>query len=166
MWGEHKRVRVRLGWYDEDNHWAKHPEVLRWRQRQKYNKNPRKYIGAAQRYNKDNLEYKREYGRQHYRKNPEIYAERARARKKRVSTLNGDLTLRERRLIREIYRLRNILNRQNPARPFEVDHVIPLAAGGEHEPNNLSIATKGYNSWKRDNIIQCPSDYFTPGGRK
>ena len=34
--------------------------------------------------------------------------------------------------------------------PCEVDHIIPLAKGGEHGPNNLQIIPKRINRNKRD----------------
>ena len=40
--------------------------------------------------------------------------------------------------------------------PCEVDHVIPLAKGGKHEPNNLRIIPKRINRDKRDaNNFDC-----------
>lgn len=38
--------------------------------------------------------------------------------------------------------------------PFAVDHVVPLAKGGNNDLSNLTVACRGCNSSKRDSLLE------------
>ena len=37
---------------------------------------------------------------------------------------------------------------------YEYDHIIPLSKGGTHTTENLQLAHRGCNQWKRDEILE------------
>ncbi len=58
------------------------------------------------------------------------------------------LTEDEKRQVREFYRFRDVLNAVHGKVMFHVDHIVPLARGGTHTPQNLQVTTKEYNEKK------------------
>jgi hypothetical protein len=63
-----------------------------------------------------------------------IYLKR---RKQRMRSQTPELSEEEEVLIQEIYEQRNRLNQEAGYILYHVDHIIPLARGGQHHPGNL-----------------------------
>jgi hypothetical protein len=41
---------------------------------------------------------------------------------------------------------------------WHVDHIVPLARGGDHRPYNLQIVKSDYNAWKNAQCLYTPAD--------
>ena len=65
-----------------------------------------------------------------------IYLQR---RKQRLREQTPELSDEEEELIQQIYRRRDKLNQAAGFIQYHVDHVIPLARGGKHHPENLQL---------------------------
>jgi len=59
-------------------------------------------------------------------------------RRARILQAVGELTVEDRNRIAEIYRARARLSKDTGV-VYHVDHVMPLARGGKHHPNNLQL---------------------------
>jgi 5-methylcytosine-specific restriction endonuclease McrA len=59
----------------------------------------------------------------------------------------SELSALDRERIRHIYAFRDWMTAKTGVR-FEVDHVIPLARGGKHHPDNLQLLTAAANRRK------------------
>lgn len=145
-----------------DRYWRYHPEMRNWEKKQTYRRNREYYRQYhADRYSSISKQ-KREYGRNHYRENPEQYTFRSRARKCNINTQMEKWDEKDKESANLLYKFRDVLNNVHGKVMFEVDHTIPLSAGGEHHPSNLGLATKSFNSWKRGRI-ECPTNYLGQG---
>lgn len=84
--------------------------------------------------------------RKAYKKaNPGVMSLADARRRERVS--QGPLGFAEKSAIRAIYQRRDDLNEWTGLR-FEVDHILPLAKGGLHHPNNLQLLKAAENRRK------------------
>lgn len=84
--------------------------------------------------------------RRRYKKaNPGVLSLSDQRRRERVRAT--PLTAAEKAAIRAIYQLRNEL-REWTGWAFEVDHIVPLAAGGRHHPDNLQLLKAAENRSK------------------
>ena len=102
-------------------------------------------LEAVKRYRAANLEKCREAQRERDRKNPEI--RRARTARRRAMTTLTDLSAEERQRVVGLFSLASMLTRLT-GRAFEVDHVVPLAKGGAHHPDNMVVMRADYNRRK------------------
>lgn len=73
-----------------------------------------------------------------------LYNAKRRARKYGSMT---ELTREERGRIDAIYRQRDSVSEWTGLK-YEVDHIIPLARGGKHHPDNLQLLTEAENRSK------------------
>ena len=71
-----------------------------------------------------------------------IYIQR---RKIRLKDQSPELTEEERRSIADLYKLRDALNKDAGCIAYHVDHIVPLACGGLHHPENLRVISAGLN---------------------
>ena len=78
-----------------------------------------------------------------------IYLKR---RKQRLRAQTPKLSAEEEALIREIYEQRNRLNQEAGSIHYHVDHIIPLARGGQHHPGNLQVITASANVRKGSKV--------------
>lgn len=62
-----------------------------------------------------------------------------------------ELTQEERDRIDAIYRQRDMVSEWTGL-TYEVDHIIPLARGGKHHPDNLQLLTAAENRAKGANM--------------
>lgn len=152
--GKRRSERLLVSLYDESRWWGGgndkcHPELLKWRQRQKYARHSNRYIEKARNYYLDNAESKREYGRNHYSSNKEAYIARANERKKKIKEDVKSLTDSEREDIKLTYKWRDFLNSNHGSLVFEVDHMNPLSNGGVHHPSNVQFVPKNTTTGKR-----------------
>lgn len=69
----------------------------------------------------------------------------------------------DREACRQVY-LESVLATQFTGVPHEVDHIIPLSAGGLHSEENLQVLTREENSKKRDEDWRLYG--YPKGGRK
>ena len=69
-------------------------------------------------------------------------------RKTRMRTQTPLLTEEEKRMILDLYELRDSLNQAAGHIAFHVDHIKPLARGGLHHPSNLRVTTSRENMAK------------------
>jgi 5-methylcytosine-specific restriction endonuclease McrA len=74
-----------------------------------------------------------------------IYLQR---RKQRLREQTPELSTEEEELIRQIYEQRDRLNQKAGSIHHHVDHIIPLAKGGLHHPDNLRLLTAAENMRK------------------
>jgi 5-methylcytosine-specific restriction endonuclease McrA len=66
-------------------------------------------------------------------------------RKQRLREQTPDLSTEETELIQQIYDQRDKLNQKAGFIQYHVDHVIPLAKGGWHHPENLQVISASDN---------------------
>lgn len=66
-------------------------------------------------------------------------------RKQRLREQTPELSAEEVKLIQELYDQRDKLNRRAGFIQYHVDHIIPLAKGGCHHPNNLQVISASVN---------------------
>lgn len=71
-----------------------------------------------------------------------IYIQR---RKNRLKDQSPELTEEEKRSIADLYQLRDALNKDAGCIAYHVDHIVPLAYGGLHHPENLRVISSGLN---------------------
>ena len=74
-------------------------------------------------------------------------------RKERVKKQTPELSKRDIRRIKSIYKKRNALNLQAGFIKYHVDHIKPLAKGGSHQPENLRIILAEMNLKKGSKFI-------------
>lgn len=86
----------------------------------------------------------KEARRQYKKSNPDVIAAQQGRRRELKKT---PLTLEERRRIRAVFRLRDLVSEWTGL-PYEVDHIVPLARGGKHHPDNLQLLTAAENRKK------------------
>ena len=67
------------------------------------------------------------------------------AKKGKASEGVQELTEEERRSIADLYKLRDALNKDAGCIAYHVDHIVPLACGGLHHPENLRVISSGLN---------------------
>jgi hypothetical protein len=75
-----------------------------------------------------------------------------RRRKHRLRTQTPELSTEEIKLILMIYDQRDKLNQEAGFIQFHVDHIIPLAKGGWHHPNNLQVISATNNVRKGSKV--------------
>jgi hypothetical protein len=73
------------------------------------------------------------------------------ARRSKIQGSFSILTDEQKKLARDFYKFRDILNSVHGKAMFHVDHIVPIARGGKHEPGNLQITTAEYNVRKATN---------------
>jgi hypothetical protein len=61
------------------------------------------------------------------------------------------LTEEEKKQVSDFYKFRDILNKAHGKTMFHVDHIVPIAKGGKHTPQNIQVATATYNVRKATN---------------
>ena len=69
-------------------------------------------------------------------------------RKRRLMTQTPALTEEEKKMISDLYELRDSLNHAAGHIAYHVDHIQPLARGGLHHPSNLRVTTSRENMTK------------------
>lgn len=132
--------------------------------------NREKFLAKEAEHRKRYREYLRKYWREYYEKNREVVNARIKQKRhadlaafnasvaarhaanplikrfhtatRRARKVNATvpLTEKEKLEVREIYRMRDLMKRLT-GEAYEVDHIIPLARGGKHHPNNLQVIT-------------------------
>jgi hypothetical protein len=123
-------------------------DVIRERSRKQREANPARHQEAVRKSYRKHKEKRLQYTAQYKEKN--YYKIRALVSGNRVSkdkrTYGEDVGL-----IASLYEMRDRLTACLQT-PFEVDHIIPVAAGGSHTPTNLQVITRRQNSRKRCRI--------------
>lgn len=116
--------------------------------------NPEKVIAYRRKYDAENVEKNRKRRESWKSKNPELIAfYRARRRERtKVGKLPRDV--REKML--NIYRQCRLISKETGIK-HHVDHIIPLARGGAHHPDNLQIITATENHRKHAKL---PEEMF------
>ena len=71
-----------------------------------------------------------------------IYIQR---RKNRLKAQTPELTEEEKRSIADLYQLRDALNKGAGCIAYHIDHIVPLACGGLHHPENLRVISSEAN---------------------
>ena len=74
-----------------------------------------------------------------------IYLQR---RKQRLREQTPELSAEEENLIQQVYDQRDRLNQAAGFIKYHVDHIIPLAKGGQHHPGNLRVISADENVHK------------------
>lgn len=103
-----------------------------------------------------NAERRRAYHAQdHFREKRRLYKQanpevvnlyNAKRRERKYGTIS-ELTPEERARVDAIYRQRDAVSQWTGLK-YEVDHIIPLARGGKHHPDNLQLLTEAENRSK------------------
>jgi len=115
----------------------------------KYRAANREKIAANQRnYYWNNRETELERNKAWKKENPGRVRAGNRARRWKEDNSYSLWSKEDKQLVKQLYNFRDILNKVHQKVMFEIDHIIPLAAGGEHAVGNLALATANYNSWK------------------
>jgi hypothetical protein len=68
-----------------------------------------------------------------------------RKRKQRLREQTPELSDEEEKLIQQVYDQRDRLNQAAGFIQYHVDHIIPLAKGGQHHPGNLQVISANEN---------------------
>ena len=141
----------------ENNTEYHHAKTARYREenREKYNEYNRDYYNSLspEKRAARQTPYNPEYFARYYKANKDKYFASAAARRAR---LMGDLTVltaAEKVEVRNIYKTCRLLNRKAGVIAYHVDHIIPLAKGGRHHPDNLRIITAEENLKKGAKLI-------------
>lgn len=74
-------------------------------------------------------------------------------RKQRLREQTPELSAEEVKLIQQLYDQRDILNRRAGFIQYHVDHIIPLAKGGRHHPDNLRVISASDNVRKGAKVV-------------
>lgn len=99
-------------------------------------------------YKEETREYFRNYLRSYYKRNPDLRRSKKAAR--RAAQRNAVPQTFDRQKVRQIYAWRNRVQQCLGIR-FDVDHILPLAAGGEHSHRNLQVLPHRLNVAKGGN---------------
>ena len=106
-----------------------------------YHENKDKYVEWNKDWSKNNRAQKRLTG-----------AMSQAARKARLRKQSPELTTDEAQLVRDLYWLAKDLYAVS-GQEYHVDHIIPIAKGGLHHPDNLQILPADINQSKGDRIL-------------
>lgn len=129
----------------------------------KYRENNRDLISEKRRRdNEKNNKIKREWrennrdkvrkqASDYRKKRPDIAAARDAVRRGLKQSLKN-LSRAEQDSIRNLYHLRNILNKLHKKIMFHVDHIVPVSKGGEHRASNLRLTTADFNLRKSNSV--------------
>jgi 5-methylcytosine-specific restriction endonuclease McrA len=140
-----------------------------------WNKNNRDYKRqqVAAWYQKNRTRIRRKWRQDYYPKNrdwiiqraleyakkyPETYNTRnaqRRARKRNAAPPKTIYSSYERLFIRDLYSKAKALEEETGVK-WEVDHIVPLCAGGKHEYNNLQVIPKTINVMKGGRVLKNP----------
>ena len=113
-----------------------------------YNQNNRSAISSRKRaYREKNRDRLNASSRAWQKANPERVAAACALRRSRLYGDSSALSPDERDRIDAIYRQRDMVSEWTGL-TYEVDHIIPLARGGKHHPNNLQLLTAFENRSK------------------
>jgi hypothetical protein len=93
--------------------------------------------------------YYSNYYRSYYQKNPEI--RRAKKAARRAAQRDAVTQTFDRQKVRQIYAWKNRVQQCLGIR-FDVDHIVPLSAGGEHSHRNLQVLPHRLNIAKGKNL--------------
>lgn len=145
---EKSRVKARL-WWERNKHREDVKERNRRTTREYAMKNPEKYREAIKQWEKNNPEAVKKIKRKWVEKNPEkvrqirVASEATRRARKKSA---GCMSTQELRDIKAKAKGRCFYCGRR--RKLTFDHVVPIAAGGTHAPDNLVMACKSCNSRK------------------
>jgi len=78
-------------------------------------------------------------------------------RKQRLREQTPELSTEEEELIQKIYSQRDRLNQAAGFIEYHVDHIIPLAKGGQHHPGNLQVISANENV-RKGAKVQCANE--------
>ena len=78
-----------------------------------------------------------------------------RKRKQRLREQTPELSDDEEALIQHVYDQRDMLNQAAGFIQYHVDHIIPLAKGGQHHPDNLQVISASENV-RKGTKVQAP----------
>ena len=113
-----------------------------------YDNNRDKVLERVLTYQEDKLEQRREYAKEHYKKNKSKYIANAKKRKALQYDSYCELTREQQLEIYDTYkRCREITEKTGIE--HHVDHIKPLSKGGLHHPDNLQILTAKENMMKK-----------------
>lgn len=164
-WLDHdRRERVKSGiaaWrsrnpdYDKDYR-AANKEALAQREAERIQEDPDRHRRACRKYRELHPDKVREKERRYREKYPEKVTAKEEARRARKMASSATLSLEQKEQIEWIYRQAQhdrsvrcyLCGKLIPLGKRHVDHVVPLARGGEHRPSNLAIACDKCNQKK------------------
>lgn len=105
--------------------------------KQYYQNNRDAKLEYYRQYRQDNRDAELERMKQHYQNNKELYFANAAKRRAMKADKTPELTPHEQKKIVLLYKIRDYLNKDGIY--WHVDHIVPLAKGGLHHPDNLQI---------------------------
>lgn len=115
-------------------------------QRQRYAADPEPTKTRCRKYTAENPEKSRQTRRNHYKRNHGVYVAKS---AKRRSLMKTELTPVEKEWL-QLYYIESRAMSKATGVVYEVDHVKPLAKGGEHAPWNMQLLTAEENKHKAD----------------
>ena len=126
----------------------KNKEELKLYRAEWYQKNKEKKKADSKAWNKANAEHKKTRDAAYQKANRDISNASGAAYKLRKLQATPELTPVEQEQIQAIY---TEADHRNSATTIEwqVDHIVPIAVGGLHIPENLQVVPKAWNTSKR-----------------
>lgn len=109
-----------------------------------YVENKDVYFEKDKRWRENNRDRSNEISRNYSKRNPEAVAQFAAKRRAKVRSQTPDLTPEESQRIKDMYWLARDL-RAVSGEYYHVDHIVALANGGLHHPDNLQILPADIN---------------------
>ena len=117
-----------------------------------YSKNKDAFISRAKAWKESNLEAARASGRTSQKRRVASGMAAAACAKRRTKMRGRELTQSEKASIRFMYAAAKELTKLLGVK-HEVDHIMPIAHGGIHEPSNLQVVPAEYNRKKSSKIL-------------
>lgn len=135
----------------QKSYWS-NPERARENSRRAYRKNPQYGIRYAVEWNRKNKKLSSEYRKRYFKKNPEKlrFRWRNRSHRKRSNGNYKRFTIKDWDAIKKRFNHRCCYCGRDEK--LTQDHIIPLAKGGAHSPENIAPACRDCNSRKQDNL--------------
>ncbi len=125
-------------------HYEENTDYYKTRNQVHYLEHKEEYRERGKEWAKNNKDKIHEYTSRYWKKNPDKMCEFASRRRARKRNQTPDLTKDEINRMRDLYWLARDL-RAVSGQEYHVDHIIPLARGGLHHPDNLQILPADLN---------------------
>lgn len=105
--------------------------------KQYYIENKEKHQEYYKKWYIDNKKWYLKQNKQYRKDNPEMMYKYSVEKRLLKTNQTPDLTKEERKKIKQLYKIRDLLNHND--KDFHIDHIKPISKGGLHHPDNLQI---------------------------
>jgi hypothetical protein len=115
--------------------------------------NPERFRELDSRWRKENKDRVSAHQRAYRKRRPEkLLAKNSARRARTVEAMPSDFSDFDAFVIEEAARACRRRAKLH-GEPFHIDHMIPLAAGGEHRATNIQVIPARLNLWKGDRLV-------------